>query len=152
MRVSLSSFGERQIDRRLLRIEDRVVDPRPIYRFMMAQFYRWEKDLFDTEGSSGGRKWTALKPNTIRQKVRKGQPLEILHATGALERSLTQPKARGSYMIVSRHGLEAGSRLHYAGIHYHGSPKTKLPRRRPIMLSPAQRIEWIRMMQTWIMT
>lgn len=152
MRVSLTSFGERQIDRRLLRFEEHAIDPRPIYRFMMGTFYEWEKELFRTEGSSGGRKWRALKPATIARKRKKGQPLNILEATGDLRRSLTRANAKGSFMRVSRHGLEAGTTLNYGSIHYHGSPKTKLPRRRPVMLTPAQRIEWVRMMQKWIMT
>lgn len=152
MRVVLTSFGERQIDRRLLRLEERVVDARPIYRFMAATFYQWEKDLFDSEGASGGSRWTELKPNTIARKLRKGQPLDILHATGDLERSLTRANAKGSFMRVSRWGMEIGTNLAYGSIHYHGSPKTKLPRRRPVMLTVSHRQEWVRMMQKWIMT
>lgn len=152
MRVVLTSFGERQIDRRLLRMEERAIDARPIYRYMAATFYHWEKDLFDTEGTSGGRKWAPLKESTIKRKLKKGQPLDILHATGDLERSLTKPNAKGSYLRVSRYGMEIGTNLHYGQIHYFGSPKTGLPRRRPVMLTVAHRQEWVRMMQKWIMT
>lgn len=152
MRVVLTSFGERQIDRRLLRLEDRVIDPRPIYRFMMDTFYKWEGDLFDSEGQSGGHKWAPLTYNTIKRKERKGQPPTILFATGDLRRSLTRPTAKGSFMRVSRYGLEAGTTLPYGAIHYHGSPKTHLPRRRPVMLTQPQRVEWLKMMQRWVMT
>lgn len=152
MRVVMTSFGDRQIDRRLLRIEERVTDPRPIYRFMASTFYRWEQDLFDTEGASGGSRWAPLRPSTIARKTRKGQPLDILHATGDLERSLTGPTARGSRMRVSRLGMEIGTTLHYGQIHYDGSPKTHLPRRRPVQLTVPHRQEWVRMMQKWIMT
>lgn len=129
-----------------------MIDPRPIYRFMVQTFYEWEKELFKTEGDSGGRRWDPLAASTLRDKAKHGKPLNILEETGDLERSLTKPTAKGSFMRVSRLGLEVGSSLKYAGIHYHGSPKTNLPRRRPVQLTQPQRQEWVKMMQKWIMT
>lgn len=152
MRVVFSSFGERQIDRRLLRLEERVIDPRPIYRFMMSTFYEWEKELFQTEGESGRQRWAPLKDATVKRKLKKGKRLSILQENGTLMRSLTTPSAKGSFMRVTRHGLEAGTTLPYGAIHYHGSPKTNLPRRRPVQMTAPQRQEWVRMMQRWIMT
>lgn len=152
MRVVFTAFGDKQIDRRLMRLGERVIDPRPIYRFMMAAFYDWEKELFNTEGESGGERWAPLADSTLRDKAKHGKPLSILQEDRYLYRSLTSPRARGSYARFSRYGMEVGSSLKYAAIHYHGSPKTNLPRRRPVMLTQPQRQEWVKMMQRWIMT
>lgn len=129
-----------------------MVDPRPIYRFMAQFFYDLEKEMFASEGASGGEKWAPLAPSTVRDKLKHNKPLTILRDTDDLYRSLTRPNAKGSRMVVTRHGLEIGTTLHYGAIHYAGSPKTKLPRRRPVHLTPPQRQEWVKMMQKWIMT
>jgi phage gpG-like protein len=148
MRIVFESFGHTLIDRKLLRLEGHALDPRPAYRVMAKDFYRWEEELFDTEGSSGGRKWADLKESTIKYKMRKGYPLDILQRTGDLKRSLTSGHAKGSYAIFARSGFEMGTHIKYGVFHYEGT--SKMPSRRPVMLNKENREEWAKIFQRWM--
>ena len=56
---------------------------------MDKPFRKQQKELFQTEGRSGGRKWKKLKKATVERKRKKGLDLRILHATRDLKRGLS---------------------------------------------------------------
>jgi phage gpG-like protein len=149
MRVVFESFGHTQINRKLMRLEEHALDPRPAYRFMAKDFYEWEKELFETEGRSGREAWAQLAPSTLRHKAKHGFPLAILHRTGDLRNSLTSRHSKGSYALFTRRGFEIGSRLPYAQFHYDGTKH--MPARLPVQLTEAQRLEWMKIFQKWMM-
>jgi len=62
----------------------------PVWRQIAKDLMELEEQIFATQGSVIGRPWVPLSPKTIRQKQRKGFPLEPLVRTGRLRASLTE--------------------------------------------------------------
>lgn len=136
MRFSITFAGEEIFNRAFNRI-DSLSDLRPLYPEVIAAFYQFETEQFNTEGAAGGQKWTPLSPVYEEYKERNypGQP--ILQAEGDLMASLTDPEAAGAVLIPREDELIIGTSVPYAIHHQRGT--RKMPKRPPISFSEEQK-------------
>ncbi len=105
-------------------------------------FYRFEKDVFETEGrSSKARQWSPLTRQYARwkEKVAPGKP--ILELTGALRDSMTGPDDPNSFRDIQPQEMAIGTTLFYAEFHQTGTPR--MVARQVIALTKEQEIELI---------
>lgn len=151
--ISIEVFGEKALNRELLRWGTRAQDASPAFVDIADLFYESEKKQFDSEGlwASGG--WTPLKPATVSAKVNHPSwALEILQRTGAMKESLTSHDGGYSINVITPEFMEVGSKIPY-GV-YHQQPKGPgkgiLPMRKPVELREQTKIEMVKILQAWI--
>lgn len=142
--IRFTIFGEEQVARTLGRIEAAPEDARPVFEEWRTRFLRLERRQFATEGiNSGG--WAPLSPRYARWKAKHYPGKTILRRTDELWRSLTVgPEVNviePTYMVL-------GSAVEYGRYHQKGTPR--MPRRRPVELPEAERREWVKIMQRYI--
>ncbi len=144
--------GDRLIERELLRFGERTLNASPVFEsiadFMMGE----EREQFDTEGAYASGGWQPLKEETLRRKAQLELDPRILHATLALERSLTERGDPNQVLEVSADGLVFGSSRPGAAAHQNPRPGSRLPRRRPIEFTEPARQETVRRLQRWMIT
>lgn len=93
--IDLTIKGAEPIDE----IAQRIADLRPAFEVIVDKWARGNKDKFaasiGAEGSGAQIDptvfWEGLKESTVRAKRKKGQPDQIMVATGDLRRALTDP-------------------------------------------------------------
>lgn len=136
MRFTVSFAGEEIFNRAFNRI-DSLSDLRPLYPEVIAAFYQFEREQFDTEGAAGGERWTPLSPvyAEYKERVFPGQP--ILQAEGDLMVSLTDPEAAGAVLIPREDELIIGTSVPYAIHHQRGT--RNMPKRPPLSFSEEQK-------------
>lgn len=111
-------------------------------------FRKNEKRLFNTEGSSGGRKWPKLSPRYKKQKRKKFPGRKIMVATGRLRKGLTV-KSHPDH--IARHTKDS-IKIGVANVlpAYHGSVKgrknPRLPKRDVFQMTPKQRRSYYRVL------
>jgi phage gpG-like protein len=117
-------------------LSERVQNFEPVWRQIAKDLMELEEQIFATQGSVIGRPWAPLSPKTIRQKQRKGFPLEPLVRTGRLRASLTDESSDEMVLDIDPLGLTFGSaRLvdrgdwFLAPIHHFGAPRRNIPAR-----------------------
>ena len=117
-------------------LSERVQNFEPVWRQIAKDLMELEEQIFATQGSVIGRPWAPLSPKTIRQKQRKGFPLEPLVRTGRLKASLTDESSNEMVLDIDPLGLTFGSaRLvdrgdwFLAPIHHFGAPRRNIPAR-----------------------
>lgn len=146
VRVRFSFYGEAQVDRTLERLTA-VEDMRPAWEALADRFVALEKRQFATEGLfSGG--WAPLSPRYAAWKSRHFPGKPILRRTDDLFNSLTRrplgvERIEPDVMVI-------GSDVSYGKHHQTGTPR--MPRRRPVELTEAERREWVRTIQKYIIT
>lgn len=150
MRLRLDVFGDVQFDRRLLRFQDHAADMTVPLTALAADFHDLETRQFASEGGSGSGGWAPLAPATVRDRIRHGFPGDhpILHRTGALEASLTDPHAAGAVERVAPDSLFVGTNVSYARFHQTGT--RRMPRRRPVEFTERDRRRWVKVLQRYI--
>jgi phage gpG-like protein len=146
VRLHFEMFGSTQIDRTLQNLE-KVADMRPAWAELKRRFLNAERRQFSSEGAYGGARWSPLSPAYGAWKARHAPGKPILQLSGELMRSLTQgPEIdveEPSYAIF-------GSAVDYGRYHQHGTPR--MPKRPPIALTEAERQEWVRVVQRFLVT
>jgi hypothetical protein len=117
-------------------LSERVQNFEPVWRQIAKDLMELEEQIFATQGSVIGKPWAPLSPKTIRQKQRKGFPLEPLVRTGRLRASLTDESSNEMVLDIDPLGLTFGSaRLvdrgdwFLAPIHHFGAPRRNIPAR-----------------------
>jgi len=117
-------------------LSERVLNLEPVWRQIAKDLMELEVQIFATQGSVIGRPWAPLSPKTIKQKQRKGFPLEPLVRTGRLRASLTDETSNEMVLDIDNFGLTFGSaRLvdrgdwFLAPIHHFGAPRRNIPAR-----------------------
>jgi phage gpG-like protein len=168
VQIDIDIFGEKQVARNLRGLARAADNMRPAYDEIADDFLRIEREQFATQGARGpGGAWVPLKPSTLRNKARKGQPSTILVATDALRKSLTQRGARGSVRTIRKDTVTLGTRISEGfvstrasgrgtavGFNYpqalqHGT--RKMPARRVVDITEEDRRRWVKIMQRRIM-
>lgn len=129
--------GETVIDRGISRFADGVADYRPVWSVIEDDFYAQVTDQFKTEGAEGGEKWPALSPAYAGWKEIHFPGMPILQRTGALQASLTSRTDANAVVVEERKHLTLGSRIGYGVYHQSTAPRTRLPRRPPIVFTEA---------------
>lgn len=108
----------------LERLDLSLRDFRPLFNQASQLIYEFEKEAFDSEGSTSRvGKWKPLTARYTRWKEKTAPGKPILQLSGALKRSLTRPNARGSVRRVTEEELIVGSSLPYAVFHQAGTPR-----------------------------
>lgn len=146
MRLEIDVNGDVQFARELLRFRDRADDMRPAFREIADDFLEEERSQFMTEGRHASGGWQPLNAAYRARKIGQGHDPRILHRTLRLRRSLTMSTA-DSIREISRDEMFVGTRVPYAVHHQHGAPRANVPRRRPVELTRATRVRWIKILQ-----
>jgi phage gpG-like protein len=144
--LTIESLGDVVVDRELLRLAGRAGDLTFPMGRILDSLHRTTADQFASEGARGSGGWEPLAASTLDAKARSGIDPRILHATGALERSLT-----GSGGIADAHpdGFDFGTRVPYAQFHQQGT--SRMPARKPVQPTGADRRDWIKEVQNHIL-
>lgn len=147
MEFTFESAGERLISRRLDRYAGRAIKAKPAFELIERDTRGWEKDLFKTDGASGGDPWAPLAPSTVKAKAQAGLDPRVLQATRALRKSLTVKSDPEHEEIITDDFLVFGSKLDYAGYHQKGRG---VPKRRPLQFTEMQKRAVVKRLQRWI--
>jgi phage gpG-like protein len=141
-RIQMSVEGELVVDRVLQGLEDRARDVSPAWPKVVDVFRAIVNRAFETEGASTGATWPPLKPSTQAQRRRLGYgPAHpILQRTQQLRRALTI--GEGAYIATTPTSLrylldERNARIFT--VHQSRRPRTRLPRRAPVLLTADDR-------------
>lgn len=149
MRVEFEAFGHKQVARNIMRVSYRGQNLRPVFIVMSKYFYAMEKALFESEGASGGERWPDLAASTVR---RRGTSHPILRVEDVLLKSLTRPNARFSMRQIKGDSMKLGTTDPKAVHHYFGAPRANVPKRRPIVFREVDKVQWVKLMQNFIIT
>jgi hypothetical protein len=145
LKFSIEADGDKLISRELLDLGDRALDARPAFRLIADDFREFETARFDSRGEGT---WRPLSPSTVFAKASRGLDPRILHATGALRRSLTHKRAPGSYSRVFPNFMLFGSSISYA--HFLQTGTRKMPARKPLGFTEAQKVTTLKRLQRWV--
>jgi phage gpG-like protein len=147
--VSVDVFGEKQVERELLRFSHAAMDMRPAGARFMEYMRSVERSQFDSEGRTGSGGWTPLKPRTVAQKTARGLDPRILRAHDDLRKSLTN-KSHGNHVErISSDEFFFGTRDPKAKFHQGGT--RKMPARRVVDLSERNRRAIVKIVQSHLM-
>jgi len=115
---------------------ERLQNLEPVWRQIAKDLMELEAQIFATQGGIIGKTWAPLSPKTVRQKQRKGFPLEPLVRTGRLRASLTDESSSEMILEIEPLGLTFGSAREtdrgdwfLAPIHHFGAPRRNIPAR-----------------------
>lgn len=127
----------------------------PVFHTLADDFLNIEQKQFSTEGAYASGGWKPLSAAYLAAKTARGLDPRILHATLAMEKSLTIRGAPGQVRRITRDEMVVGTSVKSKkGFPYpavHQNPVTSpLPRRRPIELRPQDRIDWVKRLQTYL--
>lgn len=146
MYLEVTALGETLMRRDMLRFADQLAVPAEGLLAAGVVIRRAIEDQFDSEGGHASGGWAKLADSTIAEKARKGLRPEILQATGRLKESLTSKFDADN--IERMEGVDAmafGSSVPYATFHQTGTKK--MPRRRPVALTEADKVEIMKAIQ-----
>lgn len=151
VRLSFTFYGDVQLNRTLARVTDAVHDLRPAWEVLAGRFVAMERQQFDTEGRYASAGWAPLSPRYARWKAAHYPGKTILRRTDDLYNSLTR-RPLGVEVIEPQLAI-FGSAVRYGEFHQRGGGRAGyLPRRRPVEFPEAERREWVKVLQRYIMT
>lgn len=142
--IQIDAYGETLVHRELMRFSENLMHPQHALQVAANVLRVAAREQFDTHGAASGG-WAALKAATLEQKRRHGYPPDILHATGALERSLVSKFDPRHVERLSGDSLTFGSAVTYGRFHATGT--RKMPRRPPLALSDAMKVRLVKDLQ-----
>jgi hypothetical protein len=91
MELRIEQTGEETVIRRLRGMEERAANLAPIFEKLAADFYRFEGDVFRTEGAvNASGQWKPLSPRYAAWKAKRYPGRRILRLTGKLRSSLVK--------------------------------------------------------------
>ncbi len=149
MRLVLDIFGDVQVDREILRLEDRVRDARPAWNAIRDDLLVIGEKQFDSRGGRA-HPWPELADSTKEDKARRGKdPYAILEDGGDLRRALTQRGDKNQEFISEPDWMLFRPLLDYAEFHQRGRG---VPQRRVIDLTEHDRDSAVKRLQSWAIT
>lgn len=144
-------MGERQIDRRMLRLSMGAADAAPVFEVIYQFLLSVEQKQFASEGSQSGHPWAPLAASTLAAKSRQGLRPEILRATDALMNSLTQENGPAQLKVITPSQMHFGSLLPYGAMHQVPGPAANYPQRRPIDLTESNKRKIMKSIQLYLL-
>lgn len=145
MEIVLEVLGDVELARKLVRFAGRANNVRPVLESLAHDFLSIERAQFKSEGARGSGGWAPLAPSTV---AKRGSAHPILFETGALYDSLTKPGNKGAVRNITADGMTVGTTVPYARFHQHGTGR--MPRRRPVEFTEADRRAWVKAIQRFI--
>jgi phage gpG-like protein len=136
--MKLEVEGADKFDRALKLLDDSLTDFRRAWPAVARVFWDAEREQFDSEGSRADG-WAPLSPGYQKWKAVKFPGKPILHATGELRRSLTDPFAPHAVFRMTPDSMTVGSSLARAEKHQRG--EGKMPARPPVDLTDQDRLK-----------
>ncbi len=116
---------------------------------MAEDFYQSMTGVFAAEGAFEERpRWQDLSPAYALWKSRNYPGRKILERTGRLKKSLTNRGGSDSVLNITPKSLSVGTKVPYAILHQKGT--NRLPMRKIIELTDAQKKRWVRIMHTYM--
>lgn len=155
MRITVDIFGDQQFSRELVRVGQRAGNLNPAFHSIFMRLLEINAEQFHTLGARGGSPWAPLKPETIRQKAAEGvsHPEWPLWRTEALFGAMTSPSDPNNEIILNEDWAVfrvLGEPGDYGPYHQHGT--SDMPARPPFKLLEDDKREFVREMQSYIMT
>ena len=150
LRYTLEVLGDVQIEREFLRWSERARDASELWDVLHGALMDMEHEQFVSQGGHGSEGWSPLKAVTVAEKQRRGYPTEILWRTLTLMDSLTKPDAAGSLFENFGEYMRFGTTVDYAI--YHQTGTSRMPARKPVQLTKAERQALTRSVQRFIVT
>jgi hypothetical protein len=151
LRVTME--GDVLVDRLVKGVEARMANVMPAWPAVVRQFREIMTFAFFTEGGTTGRKWPDLAPSTQADRVRKGFPgaHPILQRTGKLARALVSG-GEGGFLQATPRRLAIGvdESLDYFKYHQSNRPRSRLPRRAPVLLTADDRTALMHPIRLWV--
>ncbi len=143
VRITLTLEGEILIDRTLSGIEERMSNLAPAWPAVLKAFQGAVSKAFATEGASTGAPWAPLAKSTQAERVRLGfgAAHPILKRTGKLERALTVGEGAFASMAPTSLTYRLSADVDYFKYHQSNRPRTRLPRRAPVLLTADDRTQ-----------
>lgn len=143
----LEFWGDVQLNRTLADIDDRATDMREVWEVLADRLAVVEERQFRTEGGYASGGWPALSPRYAAWKATHYPGQTILRRTDELYESLTDRPF--DVEVIEPDYMVLGSDVPYGGFHQRGDGQKQ---RRPVELPETERVEWIRLMQRFVMT
>jgi len=139
--------GEEQIKRSFSRFADNVSNATEPFKEISEDFKKIEQKQFDSEGSYGGQGWAKLSTNYAEWKAKNYPGAKILVQSGLMKGSLM---GENPYYLENIQPLymEVGTRIPWAI--YHQTGGGKLPQRKIINLTEADKTRWVKIFQAWL--
>jgi phage gpG-like protein len=147
--ISFEVWGDKQVERELLRLSHAAADMRPAGKRFMEYMRSVERSQFDSEGRTGSGGWAPLKPSTVANKAARGLDPRILRATDRLRRSLTNKTSPDHIEEINADSFVFGSRVPYGRYHQKGT--RRMPQRRPVELSERNRRAVVKIIQSHLL-
>ena len=147
VQIRVTTVGPQNVGRALSIITERASNLEPVFRIIADAV----RDTIADEVLSDGRGlWAPLNPEYARQKDLKWGPQPILVASGQLLNSLTIQGAPGHIEFIGPDRVRIGSTIDYLKYHQSTTPRTVIPRRAPINITPEKRERWIALIGDYI--
>jgi hypothetical protein len=151
-RLTLTVEGEVVIDRVLGGIDERARNLLPAWARAVEVFRDIVRRAFVSEGATTGAPWPQLAARTQDDRRRQGFPPAhpILQRTGALFRAFAI--GTGAYAATTSTTLRylLSSELAYFQFHQSNRPRTRLPRRAPVLFTADDRTALVHPIRLWI--
>lgn len=147
-------LGDTQVKRTLADYAEAAEDMSPLWEKLATSFQGIERRAFHSQGATSAGGWAALSPAYAAWKARAYPGKTILRRTDALYRSLTE-RPFGVEVIephLMRLGTDVKSDTGFDYPRAHQQGTARMPRRRPVVLTEADRRNWVRALQRYIKT
>jgi phage gpG-like protein len=160
-KVTIEVLGDRQVARAFRDMGSAVTDWSAAWDDVGDLLRASAKKQFDSHGQYGSGGWEPLAFSTLASKNAKGQPRDILRATGRLEDSLTVKDDTEHMALGGTTFFHWGTFVPYASYHMTGTGARRtadsafgpmrqgMPRRKPVELPEADRREIVRILQRY---
>jgi phage gpG-like protein len=135
-KLKIEVIGEQAFNAALIGLNHKVDDLTPVWQAIQPLMFDIFKEQFQSEGAAGSTgKWKKLSSPYKEIKAKLYGDQNILHATGAMEESMT---GNTSHTVIDLQKQEAGfgTDLKYARFHQTGT--ARMPRRAIVALSDDQ--------------
>jgi len=145
--LSFEVDGDVQLARSLSRFGAGVSDMRPAFHDIANLFWNIEKRQFDSEGAYGSGGWGALSPSYDAWKSHYFPGKPILQRTGRMMSSLIGMTS-DTVKEINPKNFRIGTSVYYALFHQRGT--SKMAARPVIQLTEADKREWVKVVQRWL--
>lgn len=155
MRVIITAFGHKILNRKLDDLMDRAKNPRPGFLKVYERFREFEQVQFQTLGTGPSGRWNKLADRTAQKKASAGTDPRPLHEHLLLRPSLTRRGSRYAIFRTRNDTLTMGTSHPAADLMQRGftdrSGKEVEPRP-PVDLHELNKRELVEVFEDWLLS